>query len=462
MRISNGDGRRLAMMSDTGRSLEVDGLDRALEPTPSAPPVVVVQYRDRGVPLWLLIPLVIIVPMSAILVYHRWVVVSYRAQAELARQALESQIEQGQPDVPKPVASKPSDPLALNSQPFVSESAKSVAATTPTTPIGSQTLATAGAVAKWVESASQKPGPAQPKAGSGSDAVDGLLSMPAVDKSAGVAVGNTTRPPAKSILEDPIITLRQPGKATAPLDVAKRSTAGETASKKGKGPFENSRGESAPKPGELAAEPAGDIPGTSGTGAVVDVKVEPLPTKEESLRQIEEEAEKKQAEIDGLEANKQAEFRSMRQSERLKFRDELRQVLQSFGNSAGPEIDKLAKRYGYDMERVKLTRALNTWKFAGKSTQAKVRFTRSLDLPETAILHFLIAELTMKIGSREGPRDQNEVRIRAAKMLLSFELPAEDATTATPVQPVRPNPGVASTKTPQRTTSGSRVVSRPR
>jgi hypothetical protein len=449
------------MQSDTGRSLEVDPLDPTLEPTPSAPPIVLVQYRDRGVPLWILIPLVIIVFMSAILVYHRLVVVSYRTQAELARQALESQIDRGQPEVPKPVESMPADPLALNSQPFVSEPAPSVAATAPTTPIGSKTLSTAGAVAKWVESASPNPDPAQAKAGSGSDPVDGLLSMPAADKGPGVAVGKTTPPPAQSILERPIITLRQPAKATAPTDVAERTAASENASKKGKGPLEGSRGESASKPGELGGEPAGDIPGESGTGAVVDVKAEPLPTKEESLRQIEEEAAKKQAEIDGLEANKLAEFRSMRQSERLKFREELREVLQSSGNTAGPEIDKLAKRYGYDAERVKLIRARNTWKFGGMPTRAKVRFTRSLDLPETAVLNFLIEEITLKIGSRDGPRDGNEVRIRAAKMLLTFELPTQD-TTASPDQSARPNPGVVSTKTPQRTTSGSGVGSRPR
>jgi len=427
--------------------------------------------------------LVIIVPMSAILVYHRLVVVRYRTQAEHERQALESQIDGGQTVVLHSVESKPAEPLALNSQPFVpgavpsaptpgsvsttpsvsapEASAPSVAATAPTTPIGSETLSTAGAVAKWIDSATQKPGPARPKTGSGSDAVDGLLSMPAADESPGVAADKTTHPPTQSILENPIITLRQSGKATAPTKVAERTGANEKASKKGKGPLEDSRGASAPKPGELGGEPTGDIPGESETGVVVDVKTEPLPTKEESLRQIEEEAVKKQAEIDGLEERKQAEFRSIRQSERLKFRDELREVLQSFGNSAGPEIDKLAKRYGYDMDRKKFIRALNTWKFTRISTQAKVRFTRSLDLPETVILNFLSDEIHIQIGSREGPRDRNEVRIRAAKMLLNFELPATDAT-AIPVQSVRPNPGVASTRTPQRTTSGSGIGPRPR
>jgi hypothetical protein len=74
------------------------------------------------------------------------------------------------------------------------------------------------------------------------------------------------------------------------------------------------------------------------------VKAEPLPTKEESLRQIVEEAAKKQAEIDGYDEEKLAEIRALRQGERIKFREELRETLRSFGNNAGPEIDKLAKR----------------------------------------------------------------------------------------------------------------------
>jgi hypothetical protein len=92
------------------------------------------------------------------------------------------------------------------------------------------------------------------------------------------------------------------------------------------------------------------------------------------------------------------------------------------------------------------------------STESKVRFTRSLDLPETAILNFLSDEIHLRIGAREGPRNRNEVRIRAAKMLLNFPLPANGATASPDANPsASSNPGVASTKIPQRATAGGVV-----
>jgi hypothetical protein len=194
---------------------------------------------------------------------------------------------------------------------------------------------------------------------------------------------------------------------------------------------------------------------------VVDVKAEPLPTKEESLRQIAQEAAKKKSEVDGLEENKQAELHTIRQSERIKFREELREVLQTFGNAAGPEIDKLAKRYGYDIDRERALRARYAWKFTRTTMESKVRITRALDLPEAAILNFLSDEIHLQIGTREGPRNRNEVRIRAARMLLNFPLPATDAT-AGPAPSVRPNPGVAATKTPKRVPTDRGVDPGPR
>ncbi len=111
------------MGSETDRLLEVDPLDDAREPSPPAKPVVLVQYRNRGVPLWLFIPLLIIVPMSVIAIYHRLVVVGARTREALARQAFERQIERGQDVVLHSAVSKPAEPLALNSQPFVPEAA---------------------------------------------------------------------------------------------------------------------------------------------------------------------------------------------------------------------------------------------------------------------------------------------------------------------------------------------------
>jgi hypothetical protein len=77
-----------------------------------------------------------------------------------------------------------------------------------------------------------------------------------------------------------------------------------------------------------------------------------------------------------------------------------------------------------------------------------------LDLPEAAILNFLSDEFDKQIGTREGPRNRNGVRIRAAEMLMKFELPATGAP-AGRVPSGLPNPGVVPTRTPQSKPSGS-------
>ena len=74
--------------------------------------------------------------------------------------------------------------------------------------------------------------------------------------------------------------------------------------------------------------------------------------------------------------------------------------------------------------------ASKTWFFSRMSRQAKVRLIRSLDLPESVLLDFLSVELQRLIGARNGPRDRNDVRVRAAKLLLSYELPAPDSAPA--------------------------------
>jgi hypothetical protein len=185
----------------------------------------------------------------------------------------------------------------------------------------------------------------------------------------------------------------------------------------------------------------------------------PLPSREESVRQIREEAAKKQAELNQLGATKQAEYRAFRQSERVKFRDELRDVLDTHGNLAGPEIDLVAKRYSYDVDRQKFLRAHNSWKSSRSSIESKIRFTRSLGLPEPAILNLLSDELVFQIGTREGPRNRNDVRIRAARMLLKSELPAADSIdNVSPPDNPEPNPD----RSPQRATPGRVAGSRTR
>ena len=58
-----------------------------------AQPVVVIQYRSRGVSSWVFFPLILVIPLGAILIYHRLVVERYRVQAVESRRVLETLID---------------------------------------------------------------------------------------------------------------------------------------------------------------------------------------------------------------------------------------------------------------------------------------------------------------------------------------------------------------------------------
>ena len=338
------------MKTDFGHSIELDAIDASSEPVSTAHPVVMVQYRDRGVPLWILIPLVIIVPMCAILVYHRLVVLNYRKQAE-ARLALERQIDAGQTVVSQPIETKTAEPLARNSQPIAAGSmapdptpgpgstssslpipkvaTPPVVVDSPAAPIGSPAPSPVATALKSSDSVAQNPVVGQPKMSFSS--VPAAGSTPTTDQKP-VTADNKSSTSPQSIVANPTINPEKPEKPAAPAEVADRAVAGENASAKATGSLEDSRGATALKPAESAAEPADTFPGDAA-----DVKAEPLPTKAETLRQIAAESAKKQAELNRFEENKQTEFRSIRQTERVKFRDELREVLQTFGDDVPPD-----------------------------------------------------------------------------------------------------------------------------
>jgi len=125
--------------------------------------------------------------------------------------------------------------------------------------------------------------------------------------------------------------------------------------------------------------------------------------------------------------------------ERVKFREALKDALSLNISQAGPEIDRLSRRDGQDRDPEKFARARKAWFFTRKSSQAKVRLIRSLGLPESVILDFISAELHPLMGSRSGPRDLNDVRVRAAKLLLTHELPAPASTIAASGRPSPPD-----------------------
>ena len=78
------------METEPDLNLETDRLEQLLETPPPPQSVVVVEYRNRGVPTWIFFPLIVLVPLGALLVYDRTVTQRERVEATLTRQSLES------------------------------------------------------------------------------------------------------------------------------------------------------------------------------------------------------------------------------------------------------------------------------------------------------------------------------------------------------------------------------------
>ena len=83
------------MKSDPDLTLETDRLEQLLETPRNAQSVVVVEYRNRGVPTWIFFPLIFMVPLGAIIVYHRTVTERYRVEAAQTRQSLDNLAAKG-------------------------------------------------------------------------------------------------------------------------------------------------------------------------------------------------------------------------------------------------------------------------------------------------------------------------------------------------------------------------------
>ncbi len=70
-----------------------------------------------------------------------------------------------------------------------------------------------------------------------------------------------------------------------------------------------------------------------------------------------------------------------------------------------------------------MTQARRIWHYSRKSQAEKVRVVRTLGLPEAAILNFLSDDLYRNLTGRDGPRNESELRVLAAKQLLRYPMP---------------------------------------
>jgi hypothetical protein len=403
------------MNTDADVSLESDKLERLLEDPSPAPPVVVVQERRRGIPSWLLFPLLFVIPACALLVYHRLVVMPKELEVLETRQALENLLVKGA-SASAPTSGAPVSEAGGNGAPAAGGNDKERAVVDPP---ASASLPPALAL-----NASQP-------AVTGSDPSATKSSAPAaVPAAADEAIGGTASvsPPDASVARTDAAKAAEPAKSSNPDPNASKPSS-RPALATG---FDDDRefrldNPNAPKTG--FKEPGSPAPAAGNAEPVarkrdVPPAERPLPTKEETEREIQAEAEKKAEDFAAKLERRGDGLRARFTEDCVRFREELRDVLKNDRNKAGPEIDKIARRYSSECNPLLFAKAQDIWS-SRATLDRKMKLVRALGVPESVILDFISAEMHKMIGSRKGPRTTAEVRVRAAIKLLSIDLPEE-------------------------------------
>jgi len=446
-------------------NLETDHLEEVIESPPLAQPVVVIQYRTRGVPWYLVLPLLVLVPLGAVAIYHRVSSHAHRTFVpppsvdQSTRKAAESQavtealsgastaaaLQEGLPPASNVDFGAP---LALNSQPIAPGSLPAVLSSPTPTPTVKADL-TKPASPAAATSATTKEGEPPKTAGS---------SDPA--KAAPGVTDASTPPPVATPVNEPGPQVA----ATTPVDATRPAPRGAVAvgfsvPADNDSPFAElniSRG----PPGRSTTDHE-QAAATHGPAAASDPSpdTQPQPTKEQLLQDIQAEAAEKAAEEkqrrdlkDRAREVVDAESQERVEDERAAFRRDLREAIKLSRKEAAAQIDTLCNRYGrnYSDELRSKARFLLE-RYCGKmSREAKVRMLRLYGVPEAGILDFLANEIHYMINTRSGPRDSNEVRIDAAKQLLRIALvkDAGGASKGLQAQRVRPAASAASNSAP--------------
>ena len=105
------------MNEATDVSLESDRLEQLLETAPPGQPVVMIEYRNRGFPWWMLGSVLVLVPaaVAAIFLYYHSVVEKYRAEASKAAYLLRTRAMENPSPADQPAADvAKSGPSATN------------------------------------------------------------------------------------------------------------------------------------------------------------------------------------------------------------------------------------------------------------------------------------------------------------------------------------------------------------
>jgi hypothetical protein len=386
------------MSDERDFSFETEGAARdpsEAEPTPK--PIVVIQYRNRGLPRALLPPLLILIAALSIVSYRRQQPLRTLTLAAAERTAAPAPAGQGRLILVEPSG------VGFSSEPIIVRSEPSpLPAAAQAGPARSATrTATAAETTRGVP---PLPGPE---------------TLFEVSAAAGPQPGQPPSPP-RAEAEAEAQTAAAPGPAPA----------GEVQEKRDEAPPQ-----AAGRPA-IGFQPPGDSPPAEPQREV---------TKEQILAGIEREAQQKEADLQNLEevkprlqAQEYAELRRQAQENRSLFHNELRRVLDARGNAAARDIDNLCDQYGRtappDVHNA-VSRLLKKLP-ARFNRQTKIDLMRSRGLPEPMVLDYLARELHRLAHSSRCPHEEDEFRVRAARLLITYPVQlARKATASTP--PVR-------------------------
>jgi hypothetical protein len=187
--------------------------------------------------------------------------------------------------------------------------------------------------------------------------------------------------------------------------------------------------EPAPAPAVAAATPAAPQ-APAADAAEPPREAEPATvTKEQVLDDIQREAKRKEAERQRLEDLKPrlrqfevAEMHRKAEEHRASFHTALRNVLRTPGLERGQAIAALCDEYGRSTPvyvEKQVLRLLRT-SYARMGHRSKVELMRTWGWPEPKILDYLAHDFDPMIGARGGPRSKDDVRVWAARLLLSL------------------------------------------
>lgn len=396
------------MTAEEEVSLETDHLEEVIETAPPGQQVVVIQYRNRGVPLYVVFLLLMAVSLVAVAFYHR--VSARRRMFEPPRVLQQAALPVLPPPASATVPAQPASeiiPLALNTQPIAPGSLS-----VPLSPVPAA-----------------HPEPVKPGA-----------TAPAARPDA-----QPIAPPAK-----------QPPDAPKPSEPHKLATAGPKpateppkAATEVPGPSTEKQRNSVaslftiPAPPKEKDDPFAELYGPQNTADSPDAKpvdAPPVsvadnraaPTREQLLQDINAEAAEKRQKLNELRDLKDragdelaAEAFNRTEDERLVFRRELGEILQSGSRKAGQEINDLCERYGRNYDpalKDKVSRALMLAN-GRKTTEAKLNLLRHYGVPEPGLLDYIANQIEHnQLNARNGPRTPDQVRVLAARQLLRTRL----------------------------------------